>query len=141
MNLDKEFQIHIRTYTEMADTYHINAIQMAGKREYRKATELLWGAITQRIKAVAALHNHTIENHGRFFDFVRQLAKEREDEELYTDFLDLNALHRNFYDQIIPDKDFDVYLKRAIVFEKKMQQMLEDEIKKKESNVAPAPDK
>jgi hypothetical protein len=100
----------------MRDEYFANAELFAGKKEYRKASELLWGAVTQAIKALAAKHGLEIKSHTEFFDYMRNLSKELGTESLYKKFLFLNDLHKNFYDERISPVDFDIYFKEAYQF-------------------------
>jgi len=106
----------LNPFVKMRDEYFANAEVFAGKKEYRKASELLWGAVTQAIKALAAKHGLEIESHAQFFDFMRTLSKELETESLYKTFLFLNDLHKNFYDERISPVDFDIYFKEAYQF-------------------------
>lgn len=116
----------LNPFVKMRDEYFANAELFAGKKEYRKASELLWGAVTQAIKALAAKHGLEIEKHGQLFDFMQTLSKELGSESLYKSFLFLNDLHKNFYDEKIRPVDFDIYFKEAHQF------LLEiDEIMKK----------
>ncbi len=98
------------------DQYRSNAEKAIVAGEYRKASELLWGAVTQQLKALAATRSIVITRHGEFFDFVRQLGAELNDRELYTDFVELNALHRNFYDETIPPDVFPDFYHKAIPY-------------------------
>jgi PaREP1/PaREP8 family protein len=98
------------------DQYRSNAEHAVAAGEYRKASELLWGAVTQQLKALAATYNVVITSHRQFFDFLRQLAAELKDKPLYADFVELNALHKNFYDEIIPSDIFPDFYNRAIQY-------------------------
>jgi len=98
------------------DQYRANAEHAIAAGEYRKASELLWGAVTQELKALAASYNIIITSHRQFFDFLRQLASELGDRPLYEDFIALNALHKNFYDEIIPPDAFPGFYQKAIEY-------------------------
>jgi hypothetical protein len=98
------------------DQYRSNAEHAVVAGEYRKASELLWGAVTQQVKALAATYDFVITSHRQFFDFLRQLAAELKDKPLYADFVELNALHKNFYDEIIPSDIFPDFYNRAIQY-------------------------
>ncbi len=98
------------------DQYRSNAEHAVAAGEYRKASELLWGALTQQLKALAATYNIVITSHRQFFDFLRQLAAELKDKPLYSDFVQLNALHKNFYDEIIPSDSFPDFYDKAIQY-------------------------
>jgi len=115
----------LRPHVKMRDEYLANAEKFAGKGEYRKASELLWGAVTQAIKALASKHGWVIEKHWQFFDFMQATAKETKDESLYKTFLFLNDLHKNFYDEKIRPIDFEIYLKEAYQFMLKLNEMME----------------
>ena len=98
------------------DQYRSNADEAILAGEFRKASELLWGAVTQQLKALAATRNVVITSHREFFDFLRQLAAELQDRQLYDDFVNLNALHKNFYDETIPSDAFPGFYGRTIQF-------------------------
>ncbi len=98
------------------DEYRANAEHAIAAGEYRKASELLWGAVAQQLKALAARHNIVITSHRQFFDFLRQLSSELGDSPLYEDFIALNALHKNFYDEIIPPDAFPGFYQKAIEY-------------------------
>ena len=89
--------------------------------EYRKASELLWGAVTQQLKALAATRDIMIQSHRDFFDFIRQLAKELNDKSLYDEFVALNSLHRNFCDEVIPPEDFPDFYRRTIHYIERLE--------------------
>jgi hypothetical protein len=107
-------------YLSTRDSYLSNANELIEKKEYRKASELLWGAVTQSIKALAAIRNFSIDIHSQFFDFLKNLSKEIGDGEIYALFLELNSLHRNFYDEIIREDDFPIYYEKVIRFLEKV---------------------
>lgn len=96
------------------DQYLSNAEHAIAAGEYRKASELLWGAVAQQLKALAASRNILIRSHRQFFDFLRQYAAETSDRKLYEDFVTLNALHANFYDEVIPPDAFPIFYQKAI---------------------------
>ncbi len=88
-----------------------------------KASELFGGLITQQLKALAATRNILITSHGQFFDFLRQLSSETREAALYKDFVALNALHRNFYDETIPPDVFPDYYEKAIQYIARMDRL------------------
>ena len=51
------------------------------------------------------------------------LNKELEDEEFHKSFLFLNTLHKNFYDEVIDPKDFQMYRKEAESFLRKIEEI------------------
>jgi hypothetical protein len=107
---------YVNSLYQTRDQYRSNAEHAIVAGEYRKASELLWGAVTQQLKALAAAHNFVITSHRQFFDFLRQLAAELKDKSIYGDFVELNSLHKNFYDEIIPSDVFPDFYNKAIQY-------------------------
>lgn len=97
--------------------------------EFRKASELLWGSVTQELKAFAASYNVVISSHRQFFQFLQQVSKELDDRSLYLEFVELNALHKNFYDEIIPPDVFPDYYRRAVEYTDRLDALLKSGLK------------
>jgi hypothetical protein len=107
-----------------AGHYLVNAQEMASKGEFRKAAEMLWGGLTQTLKALAAAEGGEIRNHGMFFEFTKTLARSENDPYWYSEFLDLNALHKHFYDETIPEEAFPIYNQRALTYARRANELL-----------------
>ncbi|MHC1585368.1 MAG: PaREP1 family protein [Candidatus Syntropharchaeia archaeon] len=110
-------------YAKTRDKYLTNAEKFAGRGEFRKASELLWGAIAQEIKTVAARAGKRLGRHKDLKNFIKTLSKEVENPKLYKSFLFLETLHVNFYDEVIELSDFEVYAKEAYQFIKKLEEI------------------
>lgn len=120
---------YISALYRVRDQYRANADHAIAVGEYRKASELLWGAITQQLKAFAATRNFVITSHRHFFDFLRQLAAERKDKSIYADFVELNALHKNFYDEVIPIDLFPDFYERALRYMAQVDSLIKESAK------------
>jgi hypothetical protein len=107
------------------DHFALNAQEMAARGEFRKAAEMLWGGVTQYLKALAAAEGTEIRNHSKFFEFVQQFATATSEQYLYTEFVDLNALHKHFYDETIPEVAFPIYNKRALDYMRRIHEILD----------------
>ena len=105
------------------EEYLSNFPDAYSKQEYRKASELLWGAVTQTIKFVATIAGKEIRNHGGFFDFVKELSSSLGKPEIYKNFLLLDKLHKNFYDPEIPPSDMGIYVETAFDFIKILEEI------------------
>lgn len=106
------------------DEYGSNADRAITLNEFRKASELMWGAITQQLKMLAATHNITFGRHKEIVSFVRQVAEEQKDTALYRDFIDMNALHRNFYDEVIPPDAFPEYYAKYLSYMGRLNRLM-----------------
>jgi hypothetical protein len=113
-------------YIRTRNHYYRNAEELVGKKEFRKASEMLWGAVTQTLKALAALRGFEIRNHNEFFAITEKLSKEVKDPAIYYTFADLNALHTNFYDEIIPDGAFPDFFAKAKAYIERLQRIIHD---------------
>jgi hypothetical protein len=65
-------------------------------------------------QGLAASHDILLTSYRQFFDFLRQYAAESSERKLYEDFVTLNALRANFYDEIIPPDTFPMFYQKAI---------------------------
>lgn len=109
----------------MRDQYLSNSKHAIAAKEYRKASELLWGAIAQELKAFAATRGVSIVSHRQFFEFVRQVSRELNDRNLYLEFVNLNALHQNFYDEAIPSDVFPDFYERAVQYIGRLEELIQ----------------
>lgn len=96
------------------------------KNEPRKASELLWGAVTQTVKAVALIANRQITTHADFFSFTRTLANDLNDKNLYFDFVSLNDLHRNFYDGFVPADVIPSLFEKSVQYIKRLDMIISE---------------
>jgi hypothetical protein len=106
----------VEQYKLTGDQYLHNAIELVDKKELRKASELLWGAITQYLKALAANKDISLIGLKDLYQYVRELAKEQNNEYIYNEFRELHVLHTNFYDENVPEDDFPLYYARAMKY-------------------------
>jgi Archaeal PaREP1/PaREP8 family. len=115
--------ISAQRYLRRRSEYWDNALKYVGGGKFAKASEFLWGAIAQSIKAVAIMRDIKITRHSAFFDFMRDLSKELNDKDLYKSFVFLNTLHRNFYDERIGPAESQIYLEEAGRFLRKIEEI------------------
>ncbi|MBE0516620.1 MAG: PaREP1 family protein [Methanophagales archaeon] len=85
-------------YSEQSRRYLQNAQKSLEKEDLDKASEFLWGAVAQAVKALAAKRGLILKTHGELWEFMRELATEVNDPTLYEDFRTANYLHSNFYE-------------------------------------------
>jgi Archaeal PaREP1/PaREP8 family. len=123
-------------YLEMGKEYYSNAEECIKKDELRKASELLWGAVTQFVKALALLFNVRISKHNDFFNFIRQISEEIGNKDYNTLFLELNLLHRNFYDEEIPPDSFPMFYEKTQLFLEKTKELM----RKRQGNLKDRPE-
>lgn len=88
--------------------YRDNYRTLEREGEYEKAGEALWGAISNLVEAIAwARTGNGLGSYTRQKDFVRQLANETSDEELYEAYKDAEDLHiEGFYERLMDRDEF-----------------------------------
>ena len=80
-----------RRYLEEAESFIL-------KGDYIQASEKLWGAAAEVVKAVGALRGVELKTHSDLFQYVAKLREELRDPELSRLFHVANSLHQNFYE-------------------------------------------
>ena len=84
--------------------YSRNAEKYLKIKDYHKASEMMWGAMACVIKTVAAKQNESLKSHSALSDYVRKLAKEQKDKEIFDSFSKACMLHSNFYESNLEPK-------------------------------------
>lgn len=87
-------------------------------------SEVLWGAATQVVKAVAKSNNLPCGSHRELFRAVRELARRTADADLLPDFGNIAKLHINFYDGEMDAAEIARHHRRTTQFVAKMQRIL-----------------
>ena len=102
---DGPWEEKVRTYRAGSTHYLGNAQEFLVRREFTKASEFIWGAISQAIKAVAASNGIELRQHRELRDYTRELARELDDPSIWQDFRLANSLHSNFYEAGLPPEE------------------------------------
>ena len=84
--------------------YSHNAEKYLKIKDYHKSSEMMWGAMSCVIKAVAAKENKSIKSHRQLGEYVRKLAKQQKDKEIFNSFSNASMLHSNFYESNLDPK-------------------------------------
>lgn len=97
-------------YQNQGEQYLKNGYEFLEKGEYRKASELFWGAVAQTIKALAILYDIQIVGHPQIRKFINELAKQTNDLELIEQYETVEKFHVNFYDEILSEEEIAIRL-------------------------------
>lgn len=119
----------IEDYLTQRQIYLDNAIKNREKNRYRKSSELLWGAVTQTIKALAYTSGIKIRSHNGFRKYIKELSKTLQDRSIQSDFYAIESLHKNFYDEELDEDEFSFVFETAILFIRKIDSMIADQRK------------
>ncbi len=88
----------VEKYTAQSLHYLQNASKYLDKEDTGKASELLWGSLAEAAKALALSHGISLDRHWEIGDFMKEVAKNLEDKDIYDVYLHANSLHKNFYE-------------------------------------------
>lgn len=83
-----------RKYLEEAEKY-------LAKGDSVQASEKLWGASAEIVKAVAAHRGLELKTHAALWEFTTKLSLELRDPEILRLFAIANYLHQNFYENVM----------------------------------------
>ena len=116
--LTNETRDSIRKHVLASLEYIGNAQLMLNKREAGKASELLWGSVSQALEALAESRNiQRLKSHRSLRWFVAELSKETGDRSINGVFYQAQALHDNFHsvDMTVQDVATNVAAIRDLV--------------------------
>ncbi len=91
-----------RNYLRLNGKYLSEAEELIGRRDFAQASEKLWGAAAEIIKAVAARRGVELGTHGSLWEYVSKLDSEHPEWRLRRDFSYAGNLHQNFYEDWLP---------------------------------------
>ena len=111
-------------YVKLNGKYLRESQRLLAKGDYSQASEKLWGAMAEMIKAVAAKRGMELGTHRSLGEFVSKLQREHPDWELVPAFGLGNALHTNFYEDWLPADHVELYANVVRKFIEKLQTLL-----------------
>lgn len=85
-------------YTYLNGKYLQDARELLKKHDYPQASENLWGATAQIVKAIALKRGKKLRSHEAMNKYIVEIAKEAHDNSILVDFSVANSLHQNFYE-------------------------------------------
>ncbi|RLI84242.1 MAG: hypothetical protein DRP01_08240 [Archaeoglobales archaeon] len=104
----------VEKYLKQAEEYMENFKELYDKKEMSKACENLWGVIVSLLNALSIIRNQKpLIRHQELKNFVKDVAVDCEDEELYKLFKHSEKLHANFYHQFFDEDDYLLYIDDA----------------------------
>jgi len=87
---------------------------------------MLWGAVSQTIKALAAISGIRLGSHPQISNYIKDLSIELQDRSLRTEFTNMDKLHVNFYDEVIDPGDFGLYMDLTGEYLKKLDKLIDE---------------
>lgn len=89
----------IEGYIRRSNEFWRQAKELLDQNHLEKASELAWGSVVERIKALALARSASyLRSHRQLRDYVRLVAHQNNDPALYEAFRQAERLHINFYE-------------------------------------------
>ncbi len=89
-------------YVRLHRKYLREAEELLERGDAVQASEKLWGAAAEIVKAVAAKREFELRSHRDLWEFIDRLSDELKDTEIVKLFAVASALHQNFYEAWMP---------------------------------------
>src|SRR5437867_10203516 len=92
---------------EIADTYYSNYARFLKEGDLGKASEFLWGAVSNFAYALALLDNKKLDDHAKTRAYLNELATSRKDPDLAGGITAAERMHANFYHNFMSNEAFE----------------------------------
>jgi len=102
MGIEINFPEKIMRRINLSEKYFSEAKELLKEGDYVQASEKLWGAASQMVKAVAAKRNLELRSHSDLNRFVAELRREANEPEIRRLWQIATSLHQNFYVAWLP---------------------------------------
>lgn len=109
-------------YLRLNLKYLKEAEKLLEKKDYSQASEKLWGAFVEAVKAVAVEQGISLGTHRSIAEFISKLHRERPEWNLMNAFKHAESLHVNFYENHLSE---DHIIESKKVLEESIRLMLE----------------
>jgi HEPN domain-containing protein len=95
---DELVEVHLK----LLEKYMNEAEDFLKKGDYVQASEKVWKAAAQAVKALAAKDGREIRSHRELNEEVSRISRETGDDEIRALWQSATALHQNFYENRLP---------------------------------------
>jgi len=110
-------------YLRLNSKYLKEAEKFLAKKDYPQASEKLWGAFVEAVKALALERGLSLGTHRSIAEFVSKLNEEHPEWRLKDVFRHAESLHTNFYEDHLPE---DYVIESKKVIEETLKLMLKE---------------
>ena len=107
-----------------------NYVEYYNKRDFVKASEFLWGSISNLVYALGLLYGKQLTKHRESIQFLRELVSVNGEEKFKGYIKSAEALHSNFYHGWISEDTFEEYARDVEELRKWLKEFLEIELTK-----------
>jgi hypothetical protein len=116
--------LSIEDYLRLNGKYLREAEELLARGDYIQASEKLWGAAAEIVKAVAASRGVMLGTHKSLVRYVLELHKQNPGLGLRQGFAIAETLHINFYEDHLPEEEVRLRAEEVKSFINKMKELL-----------------
>jgi len=99
MALPKEPEETLVGYLRNSRRYWRQALAYIEKGDLEKASELAWGCVAERIKALALVRDgRLIKSHREIRDYIKDVSQDTGNKAIFDAYRQAQGLHSNFYE-------------------------------------------
>ena len=113
----------VTTYLQLNRKYLREADDLITKGDFAQASEKLWGAFVEMVKAIAESRGDSLGTHRSIAQYVLKLDKENPELRLHDAFAHADKLDTNFYEDHLPPED----VMRSVEILKRTIQKMDEE--------------
>ncbi|MBI4258169.1 MAG: hypothetical protein HY619_04365 [Thaumarchaeota archaeon] len=111
-------------YERLNGKYLKEAEVLLKKKDYSQASEKLWGAAAENVKALAASKNLELGTHASLWSFVEKTHNDHPELNLMHEFSYAGNLHTNFYEDWLSPGYVEEGLQIVRNFVEKMRKLM-----------------
>lgn len=121
LNPEDRAEIHL----ELCEKYLSEAEEFLRKEDPVQASEKGWGAASQMLQGMAAKEGRELRSHRELWEYIPELRRRYQDEEISILWHRANALHTNFYKNWMPLDEVKLALRNVKRFVEKLRGLME----------------
>ena len=114
----------VENYLRLNGKYLREAEELLRKGDYVQASEKLWGAAVEAVKAVAASRGIMLGTHRSLWEFIHRMSRERPELDLINGFRAAESLHVNFYEDHLPEEVVKLTAEQVKMFIENIKKLL-----------------
>ena len=122
LKIDQEYRME--AHLALSEKYLKEAEEFLNKGDHTQASEKVWGAASQIVKALAAKRGKALRSHRELHVFVSEIRRELKDPEISTLWLSANSLHQNFYENWLPEETVKDGMENVRKFVKRIKELI-----------------
>ena len=109
---------------DLWEKYLKEAEEFLEKEDCVQASEKVWGAASQIVKALAAKRGKALRSHRKLHGFVSEIRRELKYPEISTLWLSANSMRQNFYENWLPEETVKDGMENVRKFVKRMNELI-----------------